>query len=291
MIRYPVKVAKLKALIRSESASWLERAEERTETFRQAGGYCEDSGIWSEVKGVYMKLQCNKCAYCERKLEGRRFGKIEHDIEHYRPKNSVEKWPSEKIAVERNIHYDFSTGDAWAEGYYLLSYNLLNYVTACKVCNTPLKSNFFPIAGERGPQSDNPRHLRSEKPFLIYPLGSIDNDPEELIVFDGIIPKPGKRRGHGFNRAQITIEFFELDARESLLTERAERIAALGMALALENNPTHESLARATIAHLTSVSSAHCNCARSFLSLYREDPSRAQRILAAVQEYLLSISW
>ena len=95
------------------------------------------------------------------------------------------------------IEYDFSTGREWDQGYYLLAFHPRNYITACKSCNTPLKSNYFPIAGEqRGPQSDNPAHLASEQPFLIYPLGSLDDDPEEVLTFDGIVPKPAKQSGH-----------------------------------------------------------------------------------------------
>lgn len=178
MIRIPVTLAELADLITAESATWLERAAERTDEFAQAGAYNESSSIWSQVKGVYMTLQHSKCAYCERQLEDPEYGKIEHDIEHYRPKNPVKKWPTDKIAAERGIHYDFPVGDAWPEGYFLLAYHVLNYVTACKVCNTPLKSNFFPIAGDRGPQSDDPLSLQAEQPYLLYPLGDIDANPE-----------------------------------------------------------------------------------------------------------------
>jgi hypothetical protein len=38
---------------------------------------------------------------------------------------------------------------------------------------------------------------------------------------------------HAFRRAQVIIDFFELDTREHLLRERAERIQALWMALAM----------------------------------------------------------
>jgi hypothetical protein len=196
MIRYSVKVSELKALIKRLSPSWLDRALARTERFRQAGKYDERSSIWSEIVGVYMRIQHHKCAYCERLLSGPRFGRIEHDLEHYRPKNAVKKWSP------RSEHINYPTGSAWSEGYYLLAYHIFNYVTACKVCNTPLKSNYFPIAAPRGLQQNNPRHLRTEKPFLIYPLGRIDKDPESLITFDGIISKPKGHWGHRFRRAQ-----------------------------------------------------------------------------------------
>ena len=47
-----------------------------------------------EVKAVYIRLQKNKCAYCERQLTGLDHGgAIEHDLEHYRPKGHVPAWP------------------------------------------------------------------------------------------------------------------------------------------------------------------------------------------------------
>ena len=88
------------------------------------------------------------------------------------PKNGVKAWPDDRIKVERQIDYDFPTGQGWGRGYYLLVFHLCNYITACKTCNTPLKSNYFPIAGDRrGPQSDDPARLAPEKPYLLYPLG------------------------------------------------------------------------------------------------------------------------
>ena len=284
MIRYPVKVSELKRRINQVSKTWLQRAKARTDKFRVANKYDERSSIWSEIKVVYMKLQHNKCAYCERQLEGPRFGKIEHDLEHYRPKNAVKKWSSP--------HINYSTGQAWSEGYYLLAYHTLNYVTACKVCNTPLKSNYFPIAGARGPQRDNPRHLRSEKPFLIYPLGRIDKDPETLITFDGILPVPKGHWGHRFRRGMVTLEFFQLHRRETLLKQRAEQIRALWFALMiLESNldQNAKEFAANTIKQLTSRATPHCNCTRSFLALYQHNYPKAKAIAVGVKEFLNSL--
>ena len=227
MIRYPIKVSEIRRLIRDTSGSWFRRANERTETFRRAQEYHESSNIWGEIKSVYMQIQHNKCAYCERQLEDPKHGKIEHDIEHYRPKDSVDVWPSERIIDERRLNYDFDTGDGWTEGYYLLAYNNLNYATACKVCNSTLKSNYFPIEGNRGPQSDNPRELRSEKPYLIYPVSNIDTDPERLITFEGIIAIPKGRSGHRFRRGRVTIDFFDLNGRGNIRKQRAAIIRTL----------------------------------------------------------------
>jgi hypothetical protein len=93
MIAYQITKSKLESLIDAEAPGWRQRAALRTEGFRQKGRYEEDSSIWSEVKVVYMRLQGDcKCAYCERKLESIDFGKIEQDVEHFRPKGSVRAW-------------------------------------------------------------------------------------------------------------------------------------------------------------------------------------------------------
>lgn len=159
MIRYDIAEADLIDKIDKEAPTWFTRTKKRTSTFRRDGEYTEKTGTWSEIKAVYMKVQHNKCAYCERVLEGPPYGLVEHDIEHFRPKNGVEGWPSVKIKADRKIDYDFSTGDDWDAGYYLLAYHPLNYLTACKSCNTPLKLNYFPIAGKRGPQAEHPSDL------------------------------------------------------------------------------------------------------------------------------------
>ncbi len=72
MIAYRVTKPQLEALIEAEAPGWLQNAATRTDRFRQKGFYEERSSIWSEVKGVYMRLQGDcKCAFCERKLESK----------------------------------------------------------------------------------------------------------------------------------------------------------------------------------------------------------------------------
>ena len=288
MIRINAKESTIKERILQNKPTWLDRASQRTEDFRAAGSYNERSSIWSEIKEIYMDLQNNKCAYCERLLEDPKHGKLEHDIEHYRPKNAVKEWPPNAHFAEYN--YDFPTGLEFPEGYYLLAYNILNYVTACKPCNTNLKSNYFPIGGSQRQQNDNPRNLRPEKPFLIYPLSNIDQDPETLIDFIGIIAKPVGKWGHKHRRGQVTIDFFNLNGRETLRRQRAERINEMWLALVvLERVPDSADVAQETITRLTSPSSSHCNCLRSFLRLYQEDPSEATRIFNGVRQYLQSL--
>src|ERR1043166_3089106 len=78
----------------------------------------------------------------------------------------------------------------FSDGYYLLAYHLGNYAVACKPCNTILKGSYFPIAGARMTDKDNPADLAAEKPLLIFPIGDQADDPQTLIRFDGHIPVP-----------------------------------------------------------------------------------------------------
>ena len=48
---------------------------------------------WSNIKYLFINIQHNKCAFCERKLAAREDGgAIEHDVEHFRPKNAIKAW-------------------------------------------------------------------------------------------------------------------------------------------------------------------------------------------------------
>jgi len=57
-------------------------------------------------------------------------------------------------------------------GYYLLPYNLENYSSSCKTCNTRYKLDRFPIAGRYSMKGTDPRSLLTESPLLIYPVGN-----------------------------------------------------------------------------------------------------------------------
>jgi hypothetical protein len=114
MIRYLANRAFLENEINKRVTTWLRRAAGRTKKFVKKKRYTEKKGIWSEVKPVYMIAQHEKCAYCERKLASEDFGgTIEHDLEHFRPKNSVEQWPTPAISAERGLAYSFTTGNAY----------------------------------------------------------------------------------------------------------------------------------------------------------------------------------
>jgi hypothetical protein len=294
MIRYPADEGTLKTDIEKHVPGWLQRARKRTRQFVRARRYTERSGIWSDVKPVYMTIQHDKCAYCERKLPSRDYGGvIEHDLEHYRPKSGVEAWPTPPIRLERKLAYSFSTGNDYASGYYWLAYHVLNYCVACKKCNTPLKLNYFPIAANRTSTRVEPSALNDvERPFLIFPLGEVDEHPEEIITFVGTLAVPKRKSGPRWRRAKVTIDFFELNRREELQRERAEVLVELDNALALldsKASDVRKKNAEKDITRLRDASSRHASCARCACELYLRDRVKALTLFQEARDFLRSL--
>jgi hypothetical protein len=278
VIRYPKTIAEIEKEIDAEpkTKTWRRRAARRTKKFIQSGGYNEKEGIWSEVKPVYLKAQYDKCAYCEQRLEGGPRGPIQYDLEHFRPKSNVRAWPEE---VWR---YSFPTGDALPGGYYRLAYHLGNYVAACKICNTLLKSDYFPIAGSRIADGGKPEDYAAENPYLLYPLGPGD-DPADLLTFEGIyiLPHCTDPTEVLYQRAALLIDFFDLN-REGLLESRASTVSAVHLA--------HKSNATKYLEIYTRNGSHHTACARCFLAVCQTDRKRANRLAIEARTLLDSIT-
>lgn len=230
MIRYPDALEGIEAEI---GASWLQKARERTSQFEMLGKYTEEytdnQGIkqklqpfWSAIKSIYVKRQHGKCIYCESQIERDDHSLVQWDLEHFRPKGNVRVWPPDEPSLILKYGH-LSTGSA-APGYYMLAYAPANYAAACKTCNSIHKSDYFPIAGNRIQAGSDPASYAAEDAYLIYPIGSNDIDPSDLITFDGAkaVPKYGKTEDAAKHlRANIIIDFFELN-REWLERQRAK---------------------------------------------------------------------
>lgn len=288
MIRYHITIRQLVSKINKHKPSWWSRARRNATILRDNNAYVEPpSPIWGEIKTIYITLQKDKCAFCERKLTKRR---KDYHVEHFRPKCGVKVWP-DPIA-QNDYKYDFPTGNEFNEGYYLVAYHPLNYSVTCEHCNVGLKSSYFPIEGLRK-QNGNISCLMDEWPLLIYPIGNIDDDPEMLIEFEGVIPKPinTDKDTYNYHRAQVTIDFFQIQEREELRRERAEVIEKLWFVLQNENNPNiiNRRQARHIIKRLTSTASQHTNCARCYVRLYRNDPNSAKKIARLATLFLAKI--
>lgn len=285
MIKYGASTEALNAAIIEQVPRWPANAAKRTEALLKLGRFEEKAAIWSQVKPVYIRLQRNKCAFCERQFETPDYGAIEFDVEHFRPKSSVLPWPD----ARRHSGVDYVQPDAGLPGgYYWLAYQPLNYAASCKVCNSILKLNYFPIAGERGSPPASPLELESEHPYLCYPIGDSAQDPETLITFVANIAVPTQADGEGHLRGRVIIDFFELNKREQLLRERAEMIALFGPAFEARAAGAATALHLKLIDKVADPGLRHSNCLRAFARLWQSDAAQAAQVLAQCQEYWLS---
>lgn len=290
VIRYQplLKREDLQALIDKHKPGWGMRADERKAEFDKAHKFAENSSIWSEVKPVYMALQYNKCIYCERVLGAELTGKSEHDVEHFRPKGRVLKWPYP--SRKPRVSYDYDTGPGSATGYYWLAYDIENYACSCKGCNSDRKRDYFPILSTRGGATMTITELNSsESPLLLFPFGANGDDPDAFITFTGVLAQvhPTARKDDR-NRAQVTIDFFSLNDREELLADRARVIREIFKTIRLSQDPDPAMRASAErdIKIMTSDASPQAACARAYLALARAEPQKAWEIYVDIERYL-----
>lgn len=285
MIRYSVAADDIWAAIDRFRPTWRARAQALTASFVAANAYSEHSAIWSEIKPVYMALQNNKCVFCERKFETEEYSRIEFDLEHFRPKASVVAWPS----AGSRIRFGFPTGGASASGYYWLAYDPLNYAASCKVCNSKLKANYFPISGARGQATAKPAALASEGPLLCYPISDLDEDPKSLLSFDAIFAVPAAQSGAARQRADVMIEFFRLNKRKHLLNERARMIMILGDALEELEAGIDVADNQAVIEKTLSEEVPHTACSRAFRELWDSDRPLARSYYRKCRKYFAGV--
>jgi hypothetical protein len=278
MVGYPIDPQRLIDLINAEKPSWIGRAKTRTDQYAEAHDYTGGSEFWGEIKNVYIRLQHEKCAYCETKLQGAAYASKVHEVEHFRPKQSVKAWPDTGLTYLANFQPPCAMGAASATGYYRLAYHPFNYAIACTRCNSTLKSNYFPVRGPRRVHAEHPQLTAEESALLIYPVSDVDEDPQALIGFDGVLAVPRHPHGPAFERAVTTIWFFQLN-HEDLTSRRAEMIGQLW--LNLEFLASSPSLAMRTklLALIDSICSPwgqFSSCMKDFRALYLADPVTAR---------------
>jgi hypothetical protein len=276
MVRYPIQRQALIDAINQTKPNWLQRAKDRTDAYRQARAYTGGSEFWGEIKDVFIKLQHEKCAYCETKLQGAELASKVHEVEHFRPKSSVKAWPPAGHAFQPG----WALGAESPEGYYLLAYHPFNYAIACTRCNSTLKSNCFPVSGMRDIHAGDPSNMQGEQSLLIYPVSDIDADPAQLIGFDGVTAKARHASGAKRRRALTTIHFFQLN-HQDLTTRRAEMLGQLYVnleALAAQPAAAQRKRLQTLIERTCAPSGQFSSCMRDFVALYSRDTARARTL-------------
>lgn len=261
MIRYPITDAELRKQIGS---TWLASAKSNTDALKKAKAYDKTvvTENWSKIKPVFMKLQHNKCGYCEQKREE---SAIEFDVEHFRPKSTVKPWhkgsPPSDLAK--------AVGSVDTRGYHLLAFDYRNYLVSCKTCNTTYKSDAFPVGKKRALNGDDPAACASEQPYLINPVDPTDADPEAVLTFLGVVPVPVNASVRG----RTIISFFGLERRDHL---RLERLAVI-QAMYLAHTSTNPKI-RKTISAACESGSPHAACARAYRKLLTTNPTLAEKL-------------
>lgn len=286
MVRYPISLADLEAKIVAESATWQQRAATMTAENVAAAALKHKDSIWSEIKPAYMRAQFNKCIYCERPLAGLVAGKVEQDVEHYRPKGKISAWPK----ANSGLSYGFPTGDPKPHGYFWLAFAIQNYAASCKPCNSTRKSDSFPIVGARGDATLTLKQLNTlEKPLIVFPFGNWGDDPAGLFRFEGILIHPKAKTGAKHQRARVTIDFFGLNDREELWEDRFRVIQSIFANVEVRETTTkadRRAAAERTIADAISIAGPQALCAREFLSLLETDPDTGFQAFLAAEEFL-----
>lgn len=291
MIRYPITKAQLRAEITKVDANWFTTTAAVLAALPARPASSDFKPLWSKIKQVYIDLQCSKCCFCEKPLEG----KIEQDVEHFRPKTEIKPWKVPAKLNAEGVTVQQPASGASEPGYAGLPYEAFNYAMACKTCNSTLKGNLFPIEGVRDSAGTDPAQMGAEEALFIYPIGTIDTDPEQLIEFDGLSPVPKQSSGFDRRRAVVTIEVFRLNSPKlrTLFKQRAYLVRHLYLELEGEQNAsTNAKRARhqTAIDVLTSPETPFTNCLRSFARLYAADPVRAGEIADACLKFLNSKS-
>lgn len=280
MIRFSASRDEIQSEVIAVDPDWHARARRALARALKSGTF---SAEWTRVKGVFIKVQHEKCGYCERRLPAVKHGKGEHDVEHFRPKGAVHPWaPKPKPG--------FTFRDGPSDGYPWLAYELTNYLASCRTCNSALKKNYFPIFAAPAATGTKGAQLATEEPLLLNPIDPNDDDPEAVLTFEGVFVRATARRGRKRHRAIATISMFQLNTREELLRERAERLYAIWLALLTGDNassgPDQVAAAAAILDAYTKPSAPHAASSRRFIELHRDKPETTSALVTEIKRYL-----
>lgn len=158
-----------------------------------------DENVYKSAKGQLRIDQHQKCAYCERHLNGD-YG----HVEHYRPKTEYK--PTLDWEEKNGIH----------PAYYWLAYDWNNLLCSCSECNTSYKQVYFPLADEKQRDIAH-RNISKEEPLIINPAAE---DPGAYIAFRKHVAVARIKDGKESRKGRTTIELFKLNDRPLLLQKR-----------------------------------------------------------------------
>jgi 5-methylcytosine-specific restriction endonuclease McrA len=288
MIAYPVTNDELVNAINSESTTWFSRAYIDTLLARETQKYDSTKSYWGDIKQAFIKLQSSKCAYCEKPMAEGEKSNIDYDVEHHRPKSGCSPWPDAKTKKRLKIDYVLNQGRD--RGYPELAFHPFNYIVACKVCNSPYKSDYFPLLGKPNENSFDPVELnQSEEPVIPMPLGTWGEDPSDFLDFEGFVAVAKSSDPKRRKRAEAFIDFFELNRRPDLLVGRAVLILLCYYALRevkdldLAKNKTE---AQGWVDDYCAPGTGYSAVAQAFVKLFAAKPKLAREYAQIAMVYV-----
>ncbi|MSR40135.1 MAG: hypothetical protein EXS02_15030 [Planctomycetes bacterium] len=215
-------------------------------------------------------------------------GKVEYDVEHFRPKNRVTAWPTARVQQARTIDYADQLQRGVADGYVRLAFDPWNYGVSCKTCNSELKGDRFPILGLPDADATDRSTLDdSEVSCLLLPVGDVGPDPEDWLEWFGpVVRAKSTLTGQEALRARTVVDFFELDSRPDLLLVRCFAIEMLWAAL--RDEADGDPAAATRIQAATADDAVFAGCTRAFLRLYRQDLVVARQWRNRARDYAQS---
>lgn len=167
-----------------------------------------DSAIYGNaaVKAALLKMQHDKCCFCESKISHISYG----DVEHYRPKGGYKQIEQDELQTP---------------GYYWLPYSWENLLLSCTLCNQQFKKNLFPLLDPQKRALNHHDDIALEQPLLINPSAT---DPRQYIGFRQEIPYAIDGNIYG----KATIAVVGLD-REALNEMRRSHLALINQLIAV----------------------------------------------------------
>lgn len=173
-----------------------------------------NSGIWSELKPIFLQWSFGKCWYSEAREIG-----SDYHVDHFRPKGRI------------RIHPDFPHIQQAEDGYWWLAFDWRNYRLSCGICNSPHTSeggetlgkwDYFPLCTV-GTISSPTDDLEEEIPVLLDPTKAAD---VRLLTFretgEAIPTVP--RGSQAYRRVSTAIRVLNLNS--TALREERRRVFA-----------------------------------------------------------------
>jgi uncharacterized protein (TIGR02646 family) len=198
------------------------------------------------VKAELIKLQHDKCCFCESKISVISHG----DVEHYRPKAG---WVQANEKLNK-------------PGYYWLAYEWSNLMFSCQICNQTHKKNFFPLLNPKKRAKSHKDNIADEQPLLINPS---TEDPEAHIDFNqhSVIAIDGNERG------KITINKLGLD-RDTLNEKRMSKLNPIKLlySLVIETNLISEEKSKEALKLFNDIVKEDSEYSSMFKSFFRKNP-------------------